>query len=75
MFLHDRLDMGPGMGLGMVGVVPAVASPVQCPGGIVGAAQADRIAPRRTMLWALIDHIAGFRGLLLARRWPWARSL
>ncbi|GHF24617.1 MFS transporter [Streptomyces fumanus] len=65
-FLHERL----GMGLGMVGVVLAVASLVQFSGGVVGGALADRIGLRRTMLWALAVRTAGFAGLLAALRWP-----
>ncbi|MFF1377494.1 MFS transporter [Streptomyces sp. NPDC058308] len=54
--LHERL----GMGLGTVGVVLAVASFVQFSGGVVGAALAERIGLRRTMLLALLIRTAGF---------------
>ncbi|MEV7192138.1 MFS transporter [Streptomyces sp. NPDC093510] len=58
--LHERL----GMGLGSVGAVLAVASFVQFSGGVVGAAVAERIGLRRTMLVALIVRTAGFAAFL-----------
>ncbi|MFI1680573.1 MFS transporter [Streptomyces sp. NPDC020607] len=58
--LHERL----GMGLGAVGVVLAVASFVQFSGGVVGAALAERIGLRRTMLLALTIRTAGFAAFL-----------
>ncbi|MFC8074025.1 MFS transporter [Streptomyces sp. NPDC057307] len=54
--LHDRF----GFGLGVVGVVLAVASLVQFSGGVVGAALAARIGLRATMLVALAVRTAGF---------------
>ncbi|MFC8827707.1 MFS transporter [Streptomyces sp. NPDC057137] len=54
--LHDRF----GLGLGVVGVVLAVASLVQFSGGVVGAALAARIGLRATMLVALAVRTAGF---------------
>ncbi|MFC9748548.1 MFS transporter [Streptomyces niveus] len=54
--LHDRF----GLGLGVVGVVLAVASLVQFSGGLVGAALAARIGLRATMLVALAVRTAGF---------------
>ncbi|MET8685270.1 MFS transporter [Streptomyces sp. NPDC004732] len=58
--LHERL----GMGLGAVGIVLAVASFVQFSGGVVGAALAERIGLRRTMLLALVIRTAGFATFL-----------
>lgn len=54
--LHDRF----GLGLGVVGVVLAIASLVQFSGGVVGAALAARIGLRATMLVALAVRTAGF---------------
>ncbi|MFD5895279.1 MFS transporter [Streptomyces sp. NPDC060366] len=54
--LHDRF----GLGLGVVGVVLAVASLVQFSGGVVGAALAARIGLRATMLVALAVRTVGF---------------
>lgn len=64
--LHQRL----GMGLGMVGVVLAVASLVQFSGGVVGGAIAERIGLRRTMLLALVIRTAGFACFLPGLRDP-----
>ncbi|MEU5687716.1 MFS transporter [Streptomyces venezuelae] len=58
--LHERL----GMELGTVGVVLAVASFVQFSGGVVGAALAERVGLRRTMLLALVIRTAGFAAFL-----------
>ncbi|MEW2391682.1 MFS transporter [Streptomyces venezuelae] len=58
--LHERL----GMELGTVGVVLAVASFVQFSGGVVGAALAERVGLRRTMLLALMIRTAGFAAFL-----------
>ncbi|TGB15668.1 MFS transporter [Streptomyces sp. MZ04] len=54
--LHRQL----GMGLGAVGIVLAVASLTQFSGGVAGAALAERIGLRRTMLLALGIRTAGF---------------
>ena len=54
--LHERLNMG----LGTVGVVLAVASFVHFSGSVVGAAIAERIGLRRTMLLALVIRTSGF---------------
>ncbi|GGZ15089.1 MFS transporter [Streptomyces inusitatus] len=54
--LHERW----GFGLGLTGLVLAVASLVQFSGGVVGAALAARIGLRATMLVALGIRTAGF---------------
>ncbi|MFI1014395.1 MFS transporter [Streptomyces sp. NPDC020965] len=54
--LHQRW----GLGLGVVGIVLAVASLVQFSGGVVGAALARRIGLRATMVVALAIRTAGF---------------
>lgn len=58
--LHQRL----GLGLGTVGAVLAIASLVQFSGGVVGAALAQRIGLRSTMLVALAVRTAGFAAFL-----------
>ncbi|MFI6275261.1 MFS transporter [Streptomyces sp. NPDC050988] len=58
--LHERL----GIGLGVVGVVLAIASFVQFAGGVVGAVVAERIGLQRTMLLALVVRTAGFAGFV-----------
>ncbi|SCL15466.1 MFS transporter [Micromonospora inyonensis] len=64
--LHQRL----GLGLPLVGVVLAVASLIQFAGGIVGAAVAERVGLRRTMLLALVVRTVGFAGFVPGLRWP-----
>ncbi|GLF95843.1 MFS transporter [Streptomyces yaizuensis] len=64
--LHERF----GLGLGVVGLVLAVASLVQFSGGVVGAALAARIGLRTTMLTALAVRTAGFGTLVPAADRP-----
>ncbi|MEV8633942.1 MFS transporter [Streptosporangium sp. NPDC051023] len=56
--LHQRL----GMDLGVVGAVLAAASLLQFAGCVAGAAVAVRLGLRRTLLLALLLHVAGFAG-------------
>ncbi|MGH3911573.1 MAG: MFS transporter [Pseudonocardiaceae bacterium] len=64
--LHQRL----GMGLGVVGVVLAVASLLQFSGCVVGAGVAEWLGLQRTLLLALVLHVAGFAGFLAGLHWP-----
>jgi MFS family permease len=64
--LHQRL----GMDLGVVGVVLAVASLLQFAGCVVGAGVAEWLGLQRTLLLALVLHVAGFAGFTAGLRWP-----
>jgi MFS family permease len=64
--LHQRL----GLGLGVVGVVLAVASLLQFAGCVVGAAVAQWLGLQRALLLALVLHVGGFAGFVAGLRWP-----
>ncbi|GGK74668.1 MFS transporter [Sphaerisporangium melleum] len=64
--LRERL----GWELGTVGRVLAVASLLQFAGCVAGAAVAERLGLRRTLLIALVLHVAGFAGFTAGARWP-----
>jgi predicted MFS family arabinose efflux permease len=64
--LHDRQ----GLGLGLVGTILAVASFVQFAGCVAGAGVAAWLGLQRTLLVALVLHVAGFAGFLAGVRWP-----
>jgi MFS family permease len=64
--LHQRL----GMGFGVVGVVLAVASLLQFSGCVVGAGVAEWLGLQRTLLLALVLHVAGFAGFVVGLQWP-----
>lgn len=59
-----------GMGLGVVGVVLAVASLLQFSGCVVGAGVAEWLGLQRTLTFSLVLHVAGFAGFLAGLTWP-----
>jgi predicted MFS family arabinose efflux permease len=64
--LHERQ----GLSLGVVGTVLAVASLVQFAGCVVGAGVAEWLGLQRTLLVALVLHVAGFVGLFAGLHSP-----
>ncbi|MCG8916040.1 MFS transporter [Actinokineospora sp. PR83] len=69
-YMSVLLERRLGFGLGTVGTILAVASLIQFAGCVVGAGVAEWLGLQRTLLVALVLHVAGFAGFLAGLHWP-----